>query len=317
MKKFDVIAIGELNVDLILNKIDGEPEIGKEKFARDMILTLGSSTAIFAANVASLGTKTAFVGMIGQDSFGDLIKKSLASKNVNTDLLIETDKHASGATIVLSYDEDRANVTYQGAMDFMSFKDIDKTIFEETRHIHISSIFMQSGIKQDLTDILSYALEKGATTSLDTQWDPTEKWDFDYAKILPNVSVFLPNEKELILLTHSANIDEAIDKIKPYINICVIKRGNQGSWMVLHGGAIHNLPPFLNKNVVDTIGAGDSFNSGFINQFIKGESPEKCQQFGNLMGAINTTASGGTGAFSSKENIVKTAKETFKQTITL
>lgn len=317
MKKFDVIAIGELNVDLILNRIDGEPEIGKEKFAQDMILTLGSSTAIFAANIATLGTNTGFVGMIGKDSFGQLIKQSLSEKGVNTDLLIETDQYASGATICLNYNEDRANITYQGAMDVMSFKDIDKNIIDNTKHIHISSIFMQSGLRKDLIDILSYACQQGITTSLDTQWDPSEKWDFDYSAILPYVTVFIPNEKELLLLTQSSNLDEAIEKIKPYMNICVIKRGNKGSLLINNVGLRLNKEAFLNINVVDAIGAGDSFNAGFIHKFIQGLSSEDCQQFGNLMGAVNTTAPGGTGAFSSKENIVKVAKEKFQQNIVL
>ncbi len=317
MKKFDVVAIGELNVDLILNNIDGEPEIGKEKFAGDMIMTLGSSTAIFAANAASLGTKTAFVGMIGKDNFGQLVKTSLAAKGVDTSLLIETDKGATGATIVLNYDEDRANITYQGTMDLMSFADIDKSVFDDTKHIHISSVFMQSGIKKDLIDILKFAREKGVTTSLDTQWDPLEKWDFDYTRILPHVSVFMPNEKELMLITRAADLQEAVDKIRPYINICIVKRGNRGSLLILQNGDTQQQEAFLNKNVVDAIGAGDSFNAGFINRFVQGKAPGECQLFGNLTGAINTTAAGGTGAFSSGENIVKTAKEKFNQNIVL
>ena len=100
MKPYDILAIGELNVDLILNNIDGEPEVGKEKFAGDMILTLGSSTAIFAANAAALGAKVGFVGMIGQDTLGNLIRESLEAKGVDTSMLIETDEHSSGATIV-------------------------------------------------------------------------------------------------------------------------------------------------------------------------------------------------------------------------
>ena len=317
MEKYDVIAIGELNVDLILNKVDGEPEIGKEKFAEDMIMTLGSSTAIFAANVSSLGSRTAFVGMIGKDSFGGLVKSSLNEKGVDTSLLIETDRSATGATIILNYNEDRAMVTYQGTMDLMSFEDIDKSIFETTKHIHISSIFLQSGIRRDLFDILSYARSKGVTTSLDAQWDPVEKWDFDYEKILPMVSVFLPNEKELQFLTGSSSLTEAIEKVLPYINICVVKCGNKGSLMLLADGSTHKLDAFLNKEVVDAIGAGDSFNAGFINQFVDGKSPKECQRFGNMTGAINTTAAGGTGAFSSKQNIVRIAKDIFNQDITL
>lgn len=254
--------------------------------------------------------------MIGKDSFGDLVKSSLKSKGVDTSLLIETDKAATGATIVLNYNEDRAMVTYQGTMDMMSFADINKGVFSHTRHVHISSIFLQSGIKKDLTEILSYAKKMGVTTSLDTQWDPIEKWDFDYAHILPLVSVFIPNEKELLLLTASENLDEAIEKIRPYINTCVIKRGSKGS-LLIQKDTKNDMPAFLNTEVVDAIGAGDSFNAGFIFQYIQGKSLIECQQFGNLTGAINTTAAGGTGAFSSKENIIQTAKEKFNQQIKL
>lgn len=303
MKKFDIIALGELNVDLILNRIDGEPEVGKEKFCQDMILTLGSSTAIFAANAAALDTEVAFCGMIGNDSFGDLVDKSLQAKHVDTRYLIRQDKYATGATICLNYNEDRANVTYQGAMDFMCLRDINPEIFAATRHIHISSIFMQTGLRKDIIEILTMAKANGVTTSLDTQWDPVEQWDLDYAKVLPLIDVFLPNEKELCFLTHSANVEEAIEKIQPYVNNAVIKQGNKGSLLIKKDGTRVHLAPYLNTNVVDAIGAGDSFNSGFLSRFVKGDALEVCQRYGNMTGAVNTTAAGGTGAFTSRADV--------------
>ena len=210
MKPYDVIAIGELNVDLLLNRIEGFPEIGKEKFAGDMLLTLGSSTAIFAANSAALGVRTGFAGMIGRDMFGELVKRSLREKGVDTRFVIESDACATGATIVMNYGEDRANLTYQGAMDRMRFADIDKDLFTLTRHIHLSSIFMQSGLMQDLGELLRHARSQGVTVSLDTQWDPAEMWNFDYRTLLPLVDVFLPNEKELMgavsELTHDKTV---------------------------------------------------------------------------------------------------------------
>lgn len=315
MKMYDVVAVGELNADLILNRIDGEPKVGKEKFAGSMMLTIGSSTAIFAANIAALGIKTGFVGMIGKDSFGELVKNSLSAKGVDISMLIEHPTIVTGATVVLNYNEDRANITHQGAMDVMSFADIDKQVFDNTRHIHISSVFMQSGIKKDLIDILKYTQSKGVTTSLDTQWDPSENWDLDYKEILPLLSVFLPNETELKFITRSESLEEAIDKIKPYLNACVVKRGNKGSLLILPDGTVNEQPAFLNKEVVDAIGAGDSFNSGFISQFVKGKPLADCQCFGNLAGALNTTAAGGTGAFSSKEHLIEVAREKFNQDI--
>ena len=111
MKTFDVIALGELNVDLILNRIAGFPEVGKEIFARDMICTLGSSTAIFAANASALGARTAFAGMIGRDAFGELVRGSLEASGVDTRPVTEAAHRATGVTAVLSNDAARAHVT--------------------------------------------------------------------------------------------------------------------------------------------------------------------------------------------------------------
>ena len=308
---FDIIALGELNVDLILNQIEGFPEVGKEKFAHQMTLTLGSSTAIFAANAAALGVKVAFCGMIGNDSFGDLVEQSLRAKKVDTGYLIRTDKYATGATICMNYDEDRANLTYQGAMDAMGLSDINPDIFRNTKHIHISSVFMQSALKRDLMQILRLARENGVTTSLDTQWDPTEKWDLDYREVLPLISVFMPNEKELCALTRSKTVDEAVEKILPYINAAVIKQGSCGSLLLTKDGVRRQQTAMLNTQVVDAIGAGDSFNSGFIAQFVQSASLTDCQRYGNMTGAVNTTAAGGTAAFTSREEVERIAAERF------
>lgn len=307
--KYDIIALGELNVDLILNQIEGAPEVGKEKFCQDMILTLGSSTAIFAANAAALGTKVAFCGMIGHDSFGDLVESSLKKKGVDTTYLIRQSKWATGATICLSYDEDRANVTYQGAMDHLSLVDIPNELFGAGKHLHISSIFMQTGLKKDIIEILKKAKAAGMTTSLDTQWDPNETWDLDYKQVLPLIDIFLPNEKELCCLTASKSVEEAVEKIRPYMNNAVIKWGNKGSLLLKKDGSQSMLKPFLNTHVVDAIGAGDSFNSGFLSRFVAGDKLEDCQRYGNMTGAVNTTAAGGTGAFTSRADVEKKGKE--------
>lgn len=317
MKQFDIAAIGELNVDIILNQIESEPEIGKEKFAKQMTVTLGSSTAIFAANAAALGSKVCFVGMVGKDSFGDLVRTSLEAKGVDTKYLI-TGETPTGATICMSYGEDRANLTYQGAMDVMGFDDIDKSVFDCTKHIHLSSLFMQSGLLKDIDKILDLAKSKGVTVSLDTQWDPMETWKLDYKAVLPKITVFMPNEKELMALTHKDNLESAIQEVIPHLgNAMLVKCGSDGSILVRKDGSRVTLPAFLNKNVVDAIGAGDSFNSGFISAFVKGFSLEDCQITGNLTGAVNTTASGGTGAFVSLDHVRRVCREKFGKEIKL
>lgn len=309
-KIFDVIVVGELNVDLILNSIDSFPEMGKEKIAKDMTITLGSSSAIFASNLSALGAKVGFIGKVGDDAFGNLVKESLSAKKVNTDYLITSDKWNTGATIVLNYSEDRAMVTYPGAMEHLTMNDISEEAISSAKHLHFSSYFLQPGMRQDIAALFKMAKEKGLTTSLDIQWDPNEKWDFNYKEVLQLVDIFLPNEQEALLLTSESKIDNAINKLAQYSKNIVVKLGSKGS-MVAANGKSTIKKSFLNENVVDAIGAGDSFNAGFIFKFINGYDIDECQTFGNLTGAINTTAAGGTAAFDNYEQIIKTGKEKF------
>lgn len=314
MKKFDVLVIGELNVDLILNQIDSFPEIGKERLARDMQLVLGSSSAIFASNLSVLGPRVAFLGKIGNDDFGNLVINSLQSKQVYTDFIIQSSQYKTGATIVLNYGEDRAMITHPGAMEHLAFDDINTDMLHHCRHIHISSVFLQPGILENLVDILLLAKKMNITTSLDTQWDPSERWDIDLEKALPLVDVFLPNIQELLALTGMGNVQQAIESVTNFTNILAVKMGNQGSLGVLKGKS-HPCKPFLNRDVVDAIGAGDSFNAGFIARYLENAALNDCLRFGNLMGAVNTTAAGGTAAFHDYKQVIEIAGEKFNYKI--
>jgi sugar/nucleoside kinase (ribokinase family) len=309
-KEFDVIVVGELNVDIIFNQIDSFPQIGKEKLAETVTLTLGSSAAIFASNLSSLGAKVVFIGKVGNDLFGHYCKEQLETKGVDTSLVQVDNKLKTGATAVLNFGEDRANVTCQGAMKYLTVDDIPVEILSGAKHLHFSSYFLQPGFKNNLHILFDKARKLGLTSSLDIQWDPLEKWDFDYKKILPLVDIFLPNESELLNLMGRKDIESAVDLINNYANIVVVKRGNKGSLLV-HGENITHCKSFLNGNVEDAIGAGDSFNAGFIFSYLQNKSLSYCQEFANLAGAISTTKHGGTSAFTNYQETMKIAKERF------
>ncbi len=308
-KRFDVIVVGELNVDLILNSIDSFPEMGKEKIAKRMTLTLGSSSAIFASNLSTLGTKVAFIGKIGDDAFGTLVRESLQKKKVNTDYIING-KMNTGATIVLNYAEDRAMVTYPGAMEDLTIKDIKEEVIKSAKHLHFSSYFLQPGIQSGILQLFKIAKENGLTTSLDIQWDPAEKWNFNYREVLPYVDVFLPNEQEALLLTGENKLENALSKLAFCGKLIVVKLGSKGSTVATKKKSVF-MQSFFNSSVVDAIGAGDSFNAGFIFKYINSCEIEECQRFANLTGAVNTTAAGGTSAFESYEQVIKVGKEKF------
>lgn len=314
MKKFDVLVVGELNVDLILNQIDSSPQIGKEILARKMMLTIGSSSAIFACNLSSLGVKVAFIGKLGKDIFGDLVIKTLIEKGVDTSMIIQSEDLATGATVVLNAEEDRAMITHPGAMDQLHFDDIPLQHFAQARHLHLSSCFLQPGLKSELSKLFREAKNYGLSTSFDPQGDPQEQWDLNLKEILPFVDVFLPNENEFLKLTKNESIEGALSAVHESGNTFVIKLGKRGSVSFHEGKALFK-PSFLNEKVVDAIGAGDSFNAGFLYKFIQNATIEDCQEFGNLMGAISTTASGGTTAFNNREQIINIAKQKFEYII--
>jgi sugar/nucleoside kinase (ribokinase family) len=308
--KIDVIVIGELNVDIILNEIEGFPVIGKEIIANAMSITLGSSSAIFASNLSSLGRHVAFIGKVGDDNFAQVVLTTLEKKKVDTSHIIKSTSLNTGATVVLNYDQDRANVTYPGAMNELQLKDIDFDFLSKARHMHFSSCFLQPGIRNDLTALFRGAKEIGLTTSFDAQWDPEEKWDLPLEQLLPYVDVFLPNIQEFKFLTRSKTVEEGIRKLRSYAHYLVIKSGSDGA-MAWDGKSIIVQPAFLNNRVVDCIGAGDSFNAGFIKDFINKVPIKKCLETGALTGAINTTSAGGTGAFENPDLIREIARERF------
>ncbi|WP_301922711.1 carbohydrate kinase family protein [Ferruginibacter sp.] len=306
----DVLVIGELNVDILLNKIRSFPVIGQEILADEMTFTLGSSSAIFAANLASLGIGTSFCGMVGKDVFGKYIITELNNKNVGTQLIIENSKYQTGVTIILNYEQERANVTHCGAMEYLKIADIDTDQFAQYRHLHLSSYFLQKGLQKDIVYLFKTAREQGLTTSLDIQWDPANEWQFPFKECLPYVDFFMPNEAELLALTNTQEMIDALKALDQYCHTIVVKRGVGGA-LAYNKGVYTEAAPYLHRQFVDAIGAGDSFNAGFIRSYLQGQSLQDCLMFGNLAGAINTTAAGGTGAFTDRSSFTNTAKTIF------
>lgn len=311
-KKYDILVVGELNVDLILNKIQSFPEMGKEKIAGDMSLVLGSSSAILASNLSSLGAKVGFVGVLGKDSFGDLALKTLHDKGVDTSLIIKSEEYATGLTVVMSFDNDRANVTYAGAMEALTIDDVTDDIMSQARHLHFSSVFLQTGIMNDLVLLFERAKALGLTTSLDPQWDPEENWNLDLNGLLPHVDFFMPNVQELTAITGEEDVELAVSSVNSP-NAIIVKMGTKGA-CVYHSEGSNTCPAFLNKNVVDTVGAGDSFNAGFLFRFLQGAPVSECMVFGAFAGAVNTTEAGGTGAFESYSGVIEIMKNKFGYT---
>lgn len=308
--EFDVLVIGELNMDLILDQLEDLPELGKEKIASGLTFTLGSSSAIFASNIARLGLKTAFCGSIGDDDFGDTIIKSLQQNEIDTSWIKRDVDHQTGITTVLRHNNDQAMVTYPGTMAHFALQDIPDEVFKKARHLHISSIFLQPGIKNALFNIIDKAKAQDMTISIDTQWDPNERWDIDIQKLISYIDFFLPNEHEFINMVPDHSVEEGLKTLQKAEckGSTIVKCGGNGA-MFINDQQIDTIPAFTNAEVADTVGAGDSFNAGLIYRFLSGDSLEQCIKFGAITGAVSTTQPGGTTAIKNLKEVIKIAKD--------
>lgn len=313
-KQFDVLVAGELNIDLILDGLHQFPKMGKEILADKMVYTLGSSSAIFASNLSALGVCVNYCGCIGNDDFGRKIVHDLHVKGVSTDDIIRSKTANTGITVAFNFNQDRAMVTYPGAMNELQERSITDAMLFNTKHLHVSSVFLQTALKPGLVTLFKRAKKAGLTTSLDPQWDPAEQWQCDWKNLLPLVDIFLPNIEELKHITGETTPERAVNSIKEFANIIAVKNSIEGATAFYNNEAIAQ-KAFYNDDFADAIGAGDSFDAGFIREFILGKPLKECLELGAVCGAVNTTAYGGTTAFAGLDAIKQTAFEKFNYTI--
>jgi sugar/nucleoside kinase (ribokinase family) len=296
MKALDVCVVGEINLDLILYGLPKELVLDRELLANRMALTLGSSSAICAHNLASLGTKVGFISTTGGDPLGKIALERLAASGVDVSRVKQgTGRTPTGITVAIPYLQQRYILTYPGTMFEMQYSDIDMEYVRSARHLHVSSFFLHRALRPRIVELFRQAKAAGLSTSLDTNDDPENKWDRDLLDVLKYVDIFLPNDREAKKIAHTADLSQAINLLAGLAKVVVVKRGSATA-ICRSGQEQYSLAPPTVKTV-DDVGAGDSFDAGFIHQQIRGAKLEDCLAFANLAGAYSTTKEGGTEAF--------------------
>jgi sugar/nucleoside kinase (ribokinase family) len=184
----------------------------------------------------------------------------------------------------------------------MTYKDLDINYLASARHFHMSSFFLHRKLRKDIPRLFRALKKAGVSTSLDTNDDPQEAWTEDgiLEETLKYVDVFLPNEREALKITATPKVEDAARKLAEKVATAVVKLGPRGAMAVNRGQRI--AAESVKVDVIDPIGAGDSFDAGFIYQFVRGAPLAKCLQWGNLAGAFSTTQPGGTEAFRNRKN---------------
>jgi sugar/nucleoside kinase (ribokinase family) len=296
MRRFDVTVVGELNLDLILYGLPEKLEPERELLADRLALTLGSSSAIFAHNLAAMGSRVGFISRIGDDSLGQIALERLNEGGVDTSRVRKVSGPTkTGLTVSLPRPGFRNILTYPGTMFELRFEDLDLDYLASAKHFHLSSFFLHRALRPRTAELFKRLKEAGLTTSLDTNDDPEDLWGKDCFDVLHHVDAFFPNEREAKKLTETDDLHAAIDKLAEIVPLVAVKLGNAGA-MLRHGKEAITMPPVA-VEAVDPVGAGDSFDAGFLHQFVRGAELPTCLAFGNLAGAFSTTCPGGTEAF--------------------
>ena len=296
MPRFDVTIAGELNLDLILYGLPEQLLPERELLADRMILTLGSSSAIVAHNLSALGSRVGFQSRIGEDPLGRISLERLQQGGVDV-ARVRTIPGAitTGLTVILHHEAWRNILTYAGTIAELTWNDLDLEYLADSRHFHLSSYYLQRTLRPRVGELFGYMKSKGLTISLDTNDDPDDRWEGGLQDVLRYVDVFLPNEREACKAAATDDLEAALRKLSSWVPLVVVKLGAKGS--MAQCGSERFASASTEVVPVDTVGAGDSFDAGFLHEYVRGSELVKCLASGNKAGALSTTRPGGTEAF--------------------
>lgn len=294
--RFNVTIVGETNLDLILYGLPEHMAMERELLATGLEMTLGGSSSILAHNLSVLGSRVGFLTEVGGDELGGIAMRYLQEAKVDLSLARHSGHKTTGLTVLLPHGEQRHMLTHPGVMADLTVADLDLDYLASAPHFHLSSLFLQRGLHPGLPELLRRLKAAGLTLSLDTNDDPDDLWDERLlAPILREVDFLLPNEGELLRIARQPTLNEALAALSHRVPVIVVKCGPRGA-IVQQGDRRTKIDPAV-VSPIDTIGAGDSFDAGFLHRLGQGASALEAAAFGNLTGALSTLRAGGVQAF--------------------
>jgi sugar/nucleoside kinase (ribokinase family) len=288
-----VLVVGEINVDLVCQGYHAFPQPGREVLVDDFQMVLGSASAICAMGLARLGTPVTFFGKVGDDPTGRFCLDAMRTRGIDLSAVVVDASIKTGVTVAITSPTDRALVSYLGSIAALRESDVPRALFRSAEHIHVSSYYLQEALRPGVARLFREARSAGLTTSLDPGFDPSEKWGADMRETLAHVDVFFPNEVELRALSGSEDPEEAVRKLQRGTTRIIAKLGAQGT-LAIESDRTVRVPAPKGITVMDTTGAGDSFNAGFLHAWLSGASLENSLRLGVACGSLSTRGLGGT-----------------------
>lgn len=287
-----VLVVGELNVDLIVTGLTSLPELGREIVCTGLSRALGSSSAIFARALAGLGAEVGFMGKVGDDENGRFMLDQLRELQIDTtDVLVDPGVQ-TGVTISLTYPSEKAQITYPGSITAYRPDEVNVGGFGRYGHLHMASMYLQTGLLPAFPALLRQAKTLGLSTSLDPGWDPRARWGQELTEALALADILFVNEHEACAITGRDSPEDGLRELGRQVPVAVCKTGARGA-MLVYGDQLLRVAG-IRVPVVDTTGAGDSFDAGFIfKRVVQGGTLAEALRFANACGAIAVTRVGG------------------------
>jgi len=302
MSDIDVLVVGDANPDLVLAG-DTVPRFGQAEQLLDAAdLLLGGSAAIVACGLARLGVRTALAAVVGDDQFGGFALDRLVEAGVDVSAVAVDPELPTGLSVILAKQGDRAILTLPGTIPSLAATAVLAAAERlRPRHIHFASFFLQPELAAALPALIDDLVARGTTVSLDTNWDPAERWD-GLRDVLPRVDLVLPNAAEALAIAAAvlgrptAGLDDAASGLSALGCRVVVKAGADGGVTYERGARVASVPGLV-VDVVDTTGAGDSFDAGYLAAFVGGVGDEgERLRFATAAGSLSVRGRGGTGA---------------------
>lgn len=314
--RWDVSVLGDVNPDLILSRVQGKPAPGLERIVEDALLTIGGSSSIFATILARLGLRVRLIGKVGDDWFGRFMLEALSRAGVDATAVRVCPDVRTGVTVSISGKHERMLLTFQGAVASLTAEEVSSEPLFNARHLHVGSFYLQPKLQPAIPLLFRQAVARGLSTSLDPGHDPHESWA-GIEEALPWTDILLVNEQEAHqIASRVANARAKVRDAKTaglvlagrVRRMVAVKRGGKGALGILPDGRTIRCPAYQ-VEVVDTTGAGDAFDAGFVFQWLQGAPLDRCLSFASACGAIATTYLGGTSGFPELKGVLSFMEE--------
>lgn len=285
-KRSAVLSIGRIYCDLIFTGLGELPVLGRELFAGGMEIAAGGGGFIAAAHMVHVGRKAALVARLGTDTLSAGVAGQIRDSRVDLRFVEHAADAGPQVTVAAVVGHDRAFLTHRAGPAQPATLDAALD-WDEARHLHIA----EYATLHEIPDLVTRAKAKGLTVSLDPSWDPSLIHDRKLLEACKGVDLFLPNMEEATAIAGSADPLAAIRLLKTAFPLVALKGGADGAWLMADADVLH--APAEPVTVVDTTGAGDAFNAGFLHAWLDGAAPKTCLEAGIRAGSLAVKAAGG------------------------